>query len=461
VICGSFAERVNLYLTDLEAAIVRGKLTTMSNPFYISGSIPSERFAGRDQMIGTAFDHIVMRRNAAFYGISGIGKSSLLRFISAESAWQKYGAELDISCFYPVFIDCLSIFPFTTQKFFRQILESLAVQLSENIELSALISSVLVQDGIDRGDLGRVLGQIERDKKTLLLLLDDFDCALAPHSLHSDEQILALLSDLRALAIHGSHFVTFITAYRAVFDISPPIVRNTPSPWYNQYSSNYLEPFDDREIEEIFFQSDSHLAISDIPEKLKAAVLAMTYGHPALLQHAGHLLHEAFQSKDDFPSPKIFAENLLVRTEHLFQNIWRCSTEKEQVLLMLFVINNQEGRRLNLRNFKLRNLDGILSQYAKELVYLKRGGTLIESADTWGKPQYAFASSIMEWWVLQEIVKDDGASLKKYEMVFLSLMNQEQMDNMKKICAHAWKAKDDLASFIERIIKMKNQNSSN
>jgi hypothetical protein len=438
----------------LGVATAQCKPSIMSNPFYISGSIPSQYFAGRDQMMKTAFSHIAKRGNAAFYGVSGIGKSSLLRFIGAESAWQKYGEELDISNFYPVFIDCLSIVPFTTQKFFRQVLESLISQFSEETELIDLVNSVLIQGEIDRADLGTILGKIERDHKTLLLLLDDFDCALAPHESQSEQQILELVSDLRALSIYGrSHFVIFITAYRPVFDITPSIARNNPSPWYNQYSSNYLEPFNDKEIEKIFFQADSYLEICPISESLKAAVLEMTHGHPALLQHAGHLLHEVSQSKDSFPSPNIFAENLLVRTEHRFQNIWRCSTEKEQVLLMLIAINNQEGC-LNHRRFNLRNFDSILSQYTKELVYLKKS-ILIESADTLRAPRYSFASSIMEWWVLQEIIKDDGASLKKYEIVFLSSMNQEQMDNIKQICTHVWKAKDDMASFVERMIKLK------
>jgi hypothetical protein len=206
------------------------------------------------------------------------------------------------------------------------------------------------------------------------------------------------------------------------------------------------------EIEEHFFQAGSRLEIPIVSEKLKATVLAITHGHPALLQHAGDLLHEALSGKVDLPSPKIFAENFFVRTEHLFQNIWRCSTQNERVLLMLIALNNREGR-LNDKKFNLRNLDLILRQHATELIRLKKS-ILVETADSWGKPQYDFASAMMEWWILQEIERNGGASLKEYEMTLLNLISQEQMDNIKRVFSYALEKKESIASFVEWAIKI-------
>jgi DNA replication protein DnaC len=137
----------------------------MPNPFYTSGSMPSAYFVGREQTVENVFKHIKNRSNSSFHGISGIGKSSLLRFICDPVAWQKYGLGQDISDFYPVFIDCLSIAPFTPQKFFRKILGSLRQQFKEHTLLKTMADSLLAQDEINQSDLGTILGQIERDKK--------------------------------------------------------------------------------------------------------------------------------------------------------------------------------------------------------------------------------------------------------------------------------------------------------
>jgi hypothetical protein len=430
---------------------VRGESTIMLNPFYTSGSMPSAHFVGREQTVENVFKHIKNRSNSAFHGISGIGKSSLLRFICDPVAWQKYGLGQNISDFYPVFIDCLSIAPFTPQNFFRQILESLRHQFEEPTPLSALIDSLLVQDEIDRSDLGTILGHIEQDKKNLLLLLDDFSCALTSHESNSDTQILTFLSDLRALAINCSHIIC-VTTHRSIVELSPVIAQNSPSPWYNQYSMYPIDPFSEGEIEEHFFQAGSRLKMPIVSEALKDTVLAITHGHPALLQHAGNLLHEFLSANADPLSPKNFAERFFVRTEHLFQNIWRCSTQNERVLLMLIALNNQEGR-LNDRKFNLRNLDSILRQYSTELIHLKKS-IVVETSDSWGNPQYKFASAMMEWWILQEIERNNGASLEKYEMTLLNLISQEQMANIKGVFSRVWETKENIASFIESVVKI-------
>ena len=68
-----------------------------SNQFYPSGNVPPEQFVGRTSELYTIFDQINNRGHAAIYGGSGMGKSSLLKYIKSPNFWEEKGLELNFS----------------------------------------------------------------------------------------------------------------------------------------------------------------------------------------------------------------------------------------------------------------------------------------------------------------------------------------------------------------------------
>ncbi len=57
------------------------------NPFFAAGPIPPEYFVGRESEVRTAFDQIGKHAHLAIYGSPGMGKSSLLQYLSSPEIW--------------------------------------------------------------------------------------------------------------------------------------------------------------------------------------------------------------------------------------------------------------------------------------------------------------------------------------------------------------------------------------
>jgi putative ribosome biogenesis GTPase RsgA len=66
----------------------------VQNPYYVSGPVPSDYFVGRSPEIKIAFDQISQRAHGAFYGGSGMGKSSFLRLLTEPVTWEAKGMDI-------------------------------------------------------------------------------------------------------------------------------------------------------------------------------------------------------------------------------------------------------------------------------------------------------------------------------------------------------------------------------
>lgn len=154
-------------------------MSSNPNPFFPSGIVPPEYFIGRKRELRIAFDLMAKdyRGHVAFYGSSGMGKSSLFNILSSPEVWQQKGQ--DYSKAFIVYLICSNINPFTPDAFWREVLRLLREEAEDNSDLTALIDEVLEEDIIDKGEIRRILrkiGQQDQDK-FLLLLIDDYDFA--------------------------------------------------------------------------------------------------------------------------------------------------------------------------------------------------------------------------------------------------------------------------------------------
>ncbi|QIR40674.1 ATP-binding protein [Tolypothrix sp. PCC 7910] len=414
------------------------------NPFFVGGPVPPEYFFGRSAEVRTAFDQISRRAHLAIYGSPGMGKSSLLRYIASPKIWEVRGR--DISKALIVSINCTGISPFTASGFWREIL-SLLQDATENDEpLQADIKQLLQEEKVEKGDLRRMLRKIGQRDKFLLLLLDDYDAALQPNEQYTETQMLTFLSEFRDLAVHsneGKYLSTIVTTFRRLNELGPTI-KPGGSPWYNHYLFRLLRPLPATEV-------NNQLAIP-IPGTLRAGVLEIIDGHPALLQNAGYLLYDTLLAGNT-PDIQSFAQDFESATEQYFRDTWRFSTEEEQILLMLIALVRLQGRLNRSTRYALGDIDLVFSQRSRELVDLEERGVIQRTLDE-GKTIYTFNSSMMEWWVIQEIYNTNEAQLDGREKVFLNLMSREQAGTVKKAIRWVWQHRDIVQSLVWIVRKL-------
>ena len=422
-----------------------------SNPFQPTNPVPRELLVGRESEIGQIFDQIANRSHLAIYGSSGMGKSSLLRYVSsAAQAWQNRG--LNYSEALIVELNCQGIRPFTPSALWREVLSLLKDKIERETALQKVIEKVLQQDTIETSDLRLVFREIGKQAKFLLLLLDDFDVALHPNPHYSQEEMLGFLYQFRDLAVHreeSRYLSTIVTTFRRLNELGPQL-DFAGSPWYNHYLFQLLKPFSQKEAVSLFFREGSPLYIP-VPLKLRPAILKIAGGHPALLQNAGHILHYSLKDGKIIDVDQ-FIRDFQSQTMHFFRDTWRFSTEIEQVLLMLIALANLEGR-LNDRSYAISDLDRIFSQRQRELLDLEERG-IIQSTEEQGKRSYYFASSMMEWWVLQELENSDKEQIKQRQKVFLQLMSRRQITQFKKATQELWKHRKAVQAILDILRKL-------
>lgn len=413
-----------------------------NNPFFPAGPVPPKFFIGRKSEIRLAFDLLAnhYHGHGAFYGSSGMGKSSLLNLLTSPEVWKEQGQ--DYSKAFIIYLNCSDINPFTPSAFWQEILSLLRDEAEDNDELKAAIDEILEGDTIEKGDIRRILRKIgQQDKsKFLLLLIDDYDFALHPNEKYTEVEMLTFLSEFRNLAVDRKvrrYLCTIVTTFRRLNELGPRLPASG-SPWYNHYLFQPMKPYSKAEVLQELFTSTSPRYIR-IKPSLQDGVLKITGGHPKLLQNAGYLLHERLQD-GEIPDLDTFIKDFQSRTEQIFDNIWKLSTDEEQILLMLIALSSLEGR-LGSKKFALKNINRIFSQKQRELTDLEERG-IIKQTEREGKIAYEFASSMMEWWVLKEIENSDETELKKREKIFLRLMSREQVERVTLVINQVWQHRE-------------------
>jgi AAA domain len=413
------------------------------NPFFVGGPVPPEYFFGRTSEVRTAFDQISKCGHLAIYGSPGMGKSSLLKYLASPQVWENWGR--DISRVFIVSINCKGISPFTPSGFWREILSRLQDEVEDDEPLTKYIEQLLQEEKLEKGDLRRILRKVGQKNKLLLLLLDDYDAALHPNEQYTETEMLTFLSEFRDLAVHsneGRYLSTIVTTFRRLNELGPTITAKG-SPWYNYYLFRLLRPLSASEV-------NDHLNLA-IPGTLRSGVLEIIDGHPALLQNAGYLLHEILQD-GKFPNIQEFTRDFESATEQYFRDTWTFSTEEEQILLMLIALCRLQGRLDKNTRYALGDVESLFSQKSRGLMDLEERG-VIQGTLYEGQIVYNFSSSMMEWWVIQEIQNSNEAELEGREKVFLNLMSREQAGKVKQATRWVWENRDAVQSSLMWIIR--------
>jgi hypothetical protein len=147
-----------------------------------------------------------------------------------------------------------------------------------------------------------------------------------------------------------------------------------------------------------------------------------------------------------------FAQDFRTATSHLFEAQWQLASEIEQTLMLLIALIHLQGRLRNKR-YDLGDIAVVFSQKERELLNLIEQGVLVHRGRA-GEFSYAFASSMMEWWVVEELENTSEAWLTERQKVFLNLMSHRQAQIVTTAIRWMWDHKDQLPSILEWLVKV-------
>jgi hypothetical protein len=384
------------------------------NQFYPNDTVPPGKFVGRTSELYTIFDQINNRGHAAIYGSSGMGKSSLLKYIKSPNFWDEKG--LNFSEALIVYHNCeVSLTP---KSFWQEVLKELRNEAEGDTDLQGKIDDVLTKEEIEIRDIRQILKHIGKKDKFLLLILDDYEKILCTPGEYSkdykkSQEMQTFLSGFRNLAVHsteGQYFSTVVAAFRRLDELGPELPRGG-SPWYNHYLYVDLKPFSQEDIDNYFFNPDGRFFIS-IPGNIsKKEVLEITGGYPILLQYAGYIFSEPEPNIDI----NIFKEKFKNQTEQIYENIWRELTTDEQNLLKLIIISNSNGE-VSGNRYSLDDIDKDFEANKSKLTTLQQKGVIYKKQEQ-EPDKYNFSSSLMQDLVRQKFEKI-LSDLEEREIVF-------------------------------------------
>jgi AAA ATPase domain len=410
------------------------------NPFYFGGAVSPDKFVGRRSYINAAFLDVIPNRTClAIQGSSGMGKSSLLQYISLPEIWQNEGFNPSEALI--IFFNCFQIQPFTPVGFWETVLNSLKNEAKDNQVLQSAIAQILLQGTYSVNELRSLLAEIGKDKKFVLLLLDDFDAALYPNPSYTEDEMRSFLSQFRALANDGrekEYLCVIVTCLKRLSDMGPNLTPGT-SPWHNHYLQRYLQSLKDKEVLQWFQKLSEKHSIQWILN-FQAGILEVSGGNPALIQNAGSLLYRAWRDRD-LETVLDFAIEFERANRQYFSVAWNQSSDDEKSLLKFIALSRLEGRVNRKRQYTLDGVDIILSKKDKELRELEERGILRRCNDD-DLQVYEFASSVMEWWVIKELENSENEpQLAERELIFLNL-SSKQVKQMTTIMKQVWQYKD-------------------
>ena len=120
--------------------------------------------------------------------------------------------------------------------------------------------------------------------------------------------------------------------------------------------------------------------------------------------------------------------------------------------MMLVALTELQGKLPN-KNFDLGDIKNIFSQKEIELkVLIERG--ILQQVQKEDLVSYSFASSIMEWWVVKQILNSNDLDLQDRQKVFLNLMSHKQAEKLTSSIRWLWQNRDKVPSILEWVGKL-------
>ncbi len=399
------------------------------NPFVYGKPVPPTHFIGREEIIDQCYNRWAgpVRSSIAISGEQGVGKTSLLHYLTHLAREEQWGQSYTNNIF--VYLYCPTLEQFSPTRFWRRVLE-LIKQQENDPELKRQVGNLLQQPEVDVAHFRRFLRWLGQKQFSLVLLLDGFTWIVKTDT--ADRTTISnFLSNLRAFTnLPDDYTLTMLTETREPLDIlCRDIVADSPgSLFYNNFIFIYLPPFTFDEID-IWLERALGDAEFGFDQADRNLLYQLAGAHPALLQMAGYYLFET-RRRDTLTGQtrtKII-ENFERSARHYFSGFWNRSSPIERALLILLILahlSKQFASQLDITNDEIQRL---LQKYERDLTRLAERGLIQKSENT-----YQVFSVVFAWWIIREIAAENETTLAGYYKTINEESFHRAWQTLKKI----------------------------
>lgn len=260
------------------------------NPFAPGVPAAPDRFVGRTREVELIFGHVLaaQRGSVAVHGSLGLGKTSLLRYVSDPGVAAHHGAGNDIVF---VYVDTQSVTPFSTRRFWRRVARML--ERDEHLGLAAPAAALMLRDDLDIVDLEEFLDGVAQARRILVVLLDEFEWALQADTLEEEAESRNLLAQLASLLRRTPRVLAVVVATERPLPEATKVIESwRGSPFATLFTSVALKPLTRESSDEAL-----ELATAGDDTRFTPVEMARLYdlsaGVPAALHAAAFQLHHA------------------------------------------------------------------------------------------------------------------------------------------------------------------------
>ncbi|NEQ39859.1 MAG: ATP-binding protein [Okeania sp. SIO3I5] len=414
------------------------------NPFTIGKPVEPEDFVGRGDIINNTFNQIQQNSNCLFDGSSGIGKSSLLRYLVEPASWDIRKYNIDINDYYVLEIDCESIENLSVTSFWQEVLRELDEKTADDTKLNDNLQKVLAQETITQVEIESLLKLIS-DEKPLVLLMDNYHALFKQKNNYSSDEASKLLRQLKSINYRRHIKCSMVmTSSEKIEKLLQELKEDTSICEY--IVSFSLEPFNNNEMRELWERMPEQWRDR---KELYGQAKYLTGGYPGLFQIFCYYLWSLCRENIDQQTWNKRYEELYDRfyeqAKLMLNEIWKSLTQAEQGMLLLVILSDLEGRVKNVRKYdlsgireSLREKDHVLNSLKIRKIITKTG-TDINHKDIYDLTSFAFKK-----WVINEIIiKGVDQDVTQREKIFL-FVKQKDVSMVRKLFDELWKSKDTI-----------------
>lgn len=371
----------------------------MQNPFVAGNSVDVQEFIGRTRETSWIVSRLSNRgQSIAVVGEPRIGKTSLLRYISAPQKRQELYGELAERLIFQ-YIDATTCgSAFTQTQFWWLALAPLAEKLPV-IDNPALTEAYKTceREGFGVYVLEKLFAQLRQVGWRIVLMLDEFDNLLTHPVLNKAE----FYGGLRSLDTRCEALALVIASRQSLeaLNAATQDYSRLGSPYFNHMIPVSLGAFSEKEIKTLLARGNAYFKKAD-----KEYLSHIAGGHPFLLQAAAYALWDAYENGGT--NRKIRWETtgreLLNMAEAILADTWRLWSPETRQAVTIIALDTLP-QLVKGKEFNIESLIGLLDTYIPEVDELKKRGFLVTDSDH--KSGYRLQAEVMLWWLTKEMIR--------------------------------------------------------
>lgn len=381
-------------------------------PFKFGGPVFEGDFVDRSDPMQIVVERILQGQSTAITGAPHTGKSSLLFHLAASERRFSFFGEERYCCTLPSPLDSHTFgHRFTQSQFWHQAL----IPLKENW-VDPDLSSPLARryQTCEVNDFGtwtleRLFEQLFKQKKQLVILLDEFDVLLNSSALHNAE----FYGSLRSLASTKRGALSLIIASRKSLErldeATHEFVSEGGSPYFNYFEEVVLGDFPAEDIVKLLERGRER-----IPPNDQTFICHLAGRHPYLLQVTATAMWKTYkESEEHVRHHRTVAKSVYRQLARHFKETWDNWTPNTRLAITIIGLANIYNLIADHKN-RMAQLRRTLSSLSKEVDALEATGLL--ERDSQDVRSWRITQALMLWWLADELkrVSQDESSFNQW-----------------------------------------------